>query len=186
MTSVSAGHIILTPIQSVGSERPQRGSNPGPPHEESRALPPELKRPLYDNKSGPYFYDNKPGPYFYDNKPGPYFYNNKPGPYFYDNKPGPYFYDNKPGPYFYNNKPGPYFYDKIPRPRSGLEWPAGMMTFDPDTRCSNKSSKPEPRTFETFDLVYYPRNWIWREETARVCEALKKLLSLHNRIHISF
>ena len=30
MTSVSAGHIILTPIQPVGSERPQRESNPGP------------------------------------------------------------------------------------------------------------------------------------------------------------
>ena len=33
-------HIILTPTQPVGSGRPQRGSNPGPPHQESRALPP--------------------------------------------------------------------------------------------------------------------------------------------------
>ena len=32
--SVSAGHIILTPTQPVGSGRPQRGSNPGPPHQE--------------------------------------------------------------------------------------------------------------------------------------------------------
>ena len=41
MTSVSADHIILTPTQPVGSRRPQRGSNPGPPHQESRALPTE-------------------------------------------------------------------------------------------------------------------------------------------------
>ena len=45
MTSVSAGHIILTPTQPVGSGRPQRGSNPGPAHQESRALPTELPRP---------------------------------------------------------------------------------------------------------------------------------------------
>ena len=45
MTSVSAGHIILTPTQPVGSGRPQQGSNPGPPHQESRALPTELPRP---------------------------------------------------------------------------------------------------------------------------------------------
>ena len=45
MTSVSAGHIILTPAQPVGSGRPQRGPYPGPPHEESRALPTELPRP---------------------------------------------------------------------------------------------------------------------------------------------
>ena len=32
MTSVSAGHIILTPTQPVGSGRLQRESNPGPPH----------------------------------------------------------------------------------------------------------------------------------------------------------
>ena len=38
MTSVSAGHILLTVIQPVGSGRPQRESNPGPPHQESRAL----------------------------------------------------------------------------------------------------------------------------------------------------
>ena len=40
MTSVSAGHIILT----VGSGRPQRGSNPRPPRQESRAVPTELPR----------------------------------------------------------------------------------------------------------------------------------------------
>ena len=45
MTSVSAGHIILTPTQPVGSGRPQRESNPGPSHRESRALPTELPRP---------------------------------------------------------------------------------------------------------------------------------------------
>ena len=45
MTSVSAGHIILTPTQPVGSGRPQRESNPGPPPQESRALPTELPRP---------------------------------------------------------------------------------------------------------------------------------------------
>ena len=38
MTSVSAGHIILTPIQLIGNRQPQRGSNPGPRHLESRAL----------------------------------------------------------------------------------------------------------------------------------------------------
>ena len=42
MTSVSAGRIILTPTQPVGSGRPQRESNPEPPHQESRALPTEL------------------------------------------------------------------------------------------------------------------------------------------------
>ena len=46
MTSVSAGHIIVTPTQSVGSGRAQRESNPGPPHQESRALPTELPRTL--------------------------------------------------------------------------------------------------------------------------------------------
>ena len=45
MTSVSAGHIILTLTQPVGSGRPQRESNPGPAHQESRALPTELPRP---------------------------------------------------------------------------------------------------------------------------------------------
>ena len=45
MTSISAGHIILTPTQPVGSGRPQRGSNPRPPDQESRALPTELPRP---------------------------------------------------------------------------------------------------------------------------------------------
>ena len=38
MTFVSAGHIILTPTQPVGSGRPQRESNPEPSHQESRAL----------------------------------------------------------------------------------------------------------------------------------------------------
>ena len=47
MTSVSVGHIILTLTQPVGNERPQRVSNPGPPHQESRALPSELPRPLF-------------------------------------------------------------------------------------------------------------------------------------------
>ena len=37
MTSVSAGHIILTPTQPVGSGRSQRGSNPGRPLQEARA-----------------------------------------------------------------------------------------------------------------------------------------------------
>ena len=45
MTSVSAGHIILTPTQPVGSGRPQRESNPGPPHQESRALPQSYRAP---------------------------------------------------------------------------------------------------------------------------------------------
>ena len=44
MTSVSAGHIIMTPTQPVGSGRPQRESNQGPPHQESSALPTELPR----------------------------------------------------------------------------------------------------------------------------------------------
>ena len=45
MTSVSAGHIILTPTQPVGSGRPRRESNPEPPHQKSRALSTELPRP---------------------------------------------------------------------------------------------------------------------------------------------
>ena len=45
MTSVSAGHIILTRTQPEGSGRPKRESNPGPPHQESRALPTELPPP---------------------------------------------------------------------------------------------------------------------------------------------
>ena len=44
MTSVSAGHIILTPTQLVGSGRPQRVSIPGPPDQGSRALTTELPR----------------------------------------------------------------------------------------------------------------------------------------------
>ena len=46
MTSVSAGHIILTPSQPVGSGRPQREANPGPPHQESSALSTELPPPF--------------------------------------------------------------------------------------------------------------------------------------------
>ena len=42
MTSISAGHIILTPTQPVGNGLPQRESNPGPPHQKSRALTTEL------------------------------------------------------------------------------------------------------------------------------------------------
>ena len=45
MTSVSVCHIILTPTQPVGRGRPQRESNPGPPHQELRALPTELLCP---------------------------------------------------------------------------------------------------------------------------------------------
>ena len=48
MTSVSAGHIIQTPTQPVGSGRPQRDSNPGPPHQESRALPQSYRAPRSD------------------------------------------------------------------------------------------------------------------------------------------
>ena len=44
MTSVSAGHIILIPSQPVGSGRLLQKSNPGPPHQESPALPTELPR----------------------------------------------------------------------------------------------------------------------------------------------
>ena len=51
MTSISAGHIILTPTQPVGSGRPQQGSNPGPPDQESRALPTELPRPPNKQKT---------------------------------------------------------------------------------------------------------------------------------------
>ena len=47
MTSVSAGHIILTPTQPVGSGWSQRGSNPQPPNQESRDLPTELPRAYY-------------------------------------------------------------------------------------------------------------------------------------------
>ena len=42
VTFVSAGHIIMTPTQPIGSGRPQRDSNPRPPHQESRTLPTEL------------------------------------------------------------------------------------------------------------------------------------------------
>ena len=53
MTSVSAGHIIQTPTQPVGSGRPQRESNPGPPHQESRALPQSYRAPRNDNQRAP-------------------------------------------------------------------------------------------------------------------------------------
>ena len=45
MTSVSAGHIILTPTQTVGNGPPQRESNPGSTQQESRALLTELPTP---------------------------------------------------------------------------------------------------------------------------------------------
>ena len=45
MTSVSAGHIILTPTKPVGSGRSQQESNPGPPHQESCALPQSYRAP---------------------------------------------------------------------------------------------------------------------------------------------
>ena len=76
MASVSAGHIILTPTQPVGSGRPQRESNPEPPHQEWRALPTELLRPR-DKLSKQRFYiernvtDNSYRIYFSINKAGP-------------------------------------------------------------------------------------------------------------------
>ena len=42
ITSVSAVHIILTPTQTVRSRYPLWESNPGPPHQESHALPTDL------------------------------------------------------------------------------------------------------------------------------------------------
>ena len=52
VTSVSAGHIILTsPTQPVGSGRPQWQSNPGPPHQELRALPTDLSRPPMSDRN---------------------------------------------------------------------------------------------------------------------------------------
>ena len=51
MTSVSAGHIIQTPTQPVGSGRPQRESNPGPPQQESRALPQSYPPPHNNNSN---------------------------------------------------------------------------------------------------------------------------------------
>ena len=52
MTSVSAGHIILTPTQPVGSGWTQRESDPGLPHQESPALPTELPPPLFSGGCG--------------------------------------------------------------------------------------------------------------------------------------
>ena len=48
MTSVSAGHIILTPTQPVGSGRPQRESNPG----RSRERETEREREGRERESG--------------------------------------------------------------------------------------------------------------------------------------
>ena len=48
MTSISTGHIIMTPTQPVRSGRQQRESNPGPSHQELRALPTELPRSHFD------------------------------------------------------------------------------------------------------------------------------------------
>ena len=45
MTSVSAGHNLLTPTQPVGSGQPQRESNPGPAPQQLRALLTELQHP---------------------------------------------------------------------------------------------------------------------------------------------
>ena len=42
MTSVSSGHIILTPTQPVSSLRPEQGSNLIPSGEKSGAVPTEL------------------------------------------------------------------------------------------------------------------------------------------------
>ena len=42
MTSDSAGHIILIPTQPVGSGRPQRESNPGPPVSTELPRPPVI------------------------------------------------------------------------------------------------------------------------------------------------
>ena len=42
MTSISTSHIILTQTQLIGSERLQRGWNPGPPHWKSRAVSPRM------------------------------------------------------------------------------------------------------------------------------------------------
>ena len=59
MTSVSAGHIILPPTQPIGSGRPQRESNPGPPHQESHALPTELLRPPEEEEEERKKYDGE-------------------------------------------------------------------------------------------------------------------------------
>ena len=48
MTYVSAGHIILTPTIPVGSGRPERKSNPRPPHQELRALPAPFTFNVFD------------------------------------------------------------------------------------------------------------------------------------------
>ena len=45
MTAVSAGHIIVTPTQSVRRGCHLWGSKPRPSHQDSRALPTELPCP---------------------------------------------------------------------------------------------------------------------------------------------
>ena len=49
--TMTGSHFILTPTQLVGSGRPQRGSNPGPPYHKSRALPTEHPPPPQKNKT---------------------------------------------------------------------------------------------------------------------------------------
>ena len=61
MTFVSAGPIILTPTQPVGSGRPQQESNPGPPHQKSRALSTELPRPPFSTLSYDFVVHNNLG-----------------------------------------------------------------------------------------------------------------------------
>ena len=55
LISVSAGHIILTPTQPVGSGRPQRESNQRPPQQKSRAPLTQLLRPW----SGGHVFDSR-------------------------------------------------------------------------------------------------------------------------------
>ena len=56
MTSVSASHIILTLTQPVVRGQPQRGSNPGSPHQELCTLPTELLRPPFSRIHNFYIY----------------------------------------------------------------------------------------------------------------------------------
>ena len=65
MTSVSAGHIIQTPTQPVGSGRPQRESNPGPPHQESRALPQSYRAPPEQQNTFNFMANFQNGSYFF-------------------------------------------------------------------------------------------------------------------------
>ena len=53
MTSVSAGHIIQTPTQPVGSGRPQRESNPGVARSTAELpRPPEQEEEEEEEKEG--------------------------------------------------------------------------------------------------------------------------------------